>query len=110
MTPKQVVRKKLSIESKIDKLNASLEQLKETCSHYSLRYRNQGSSGGWDSEGSYWIDWYCQDCEKRWNTGQTYIAEQDVLKTYPHATKIDRYNQPKEYENFYNKFKYGPVA
>ena len=101
ITSKQVIKKKISIELKILKLNDELTDLQDKCPHHTLRYRGCGTSGGWDYEGSYWYDWFCPDCDKRWRTEQKYDIEMDILKKYPNAKKIDKYDNRKEYDNFY---------
>ncbi len=101
MTSKQVIKNKISIELKILKLNDELTDLQDKCPHHTLRYRGCGTSGGWDYEGSYWYDWFCPDCDKRWRTEQNYDVKMSILKKYPNAKKIDKYDNRKEYDNFY---------
>ena len=45
-------------------------QLQETCSHPNAIGKKGGSTGNWDRDDSYWINYNCPDCEKRWMTDQ----------------------------------------
>ena len=98
---KRVRTKRLEIQTIINYHYNKLIELQDKCIHYNLRYRHDGSSGGYDYKDSYWSDWYCPDCKKRWTTDQEYGTEQEMLKKYPTAKKIDKYNSQKDYENFF---------
>lgn len=57
------------------------------CPHVGLAYKYGASSGNYDlSVDSYWTDWHCQDCGKRWQTDQSVNHN---LK-YPHAKNATR--------------------
>ena len=76
-----VLKKRKQIESKISEYEKKLEQLQNNCPHHSLEYKNCGSTGSWDRDDSYWTEWYCPDCDKRWTTDQSYAIKQK----YSHA-------------------------
>lgn len=59
------------LQSKICKILLEIEELRALCPHENLTYKLCGSTGHWDrSDDSYWIDWSCQDCGKKWTTDQ----------------------------------------
>lgn len=97
LTSKQVIRRKEQINKKTDALNKAREKLQEECPHHNLRYKNSGSTGNYDRDDSYWRDWFCPDCEKRWTTSQSLESK----KQYPHAREISFWHNRTEYENFY---------
>ena len=71
ITPNQVKRKYSTINTKIAKLNEQLVELRTLCSHPDLTKKYGGNTGNYDpSADSYWIDWACPDCGKRWSTDQ----------------------------------------
>ena len=98
-----IVRKRLKLESKIAEYNEKIKELENSCMHHNLRYRYDGTSGGWDSQGSYWVDWYCPDCDKKWSTSQDIDLINNTIKKYPTAKKVDRWILPYEYVDFYEK-------
>lgn len=78
MTPKQVQRKRISILDKITKLGNQLTELQSLCLHTDVTKKYGGDTGNYDpSQDSYWIDWHCPDCGKRWTTDQD---RENVLK------------------------------
>ena len=71
MTPKQVKRKRITIQNKMIKLNEHLAELQILCQHPNVEKTYKGNTGNYDpSADSYWIDWRCPDCDKRWTTDQ----------------------------------------
>jgi len=69
----------------IAKEEASIEA---DCPHETLTYKYQGDTGNWcKADDSYWIDWKCDDCDKRWQTTQddSWCLTKVV---YPHAKEI----------------------
>ena len=71
LTRKQVQRKLQTIINTMDKLSNQLAVLQETCAHPDVTKKYGGSTGNYDpSADSYWIDWHCPDCGKRWTTDQ----------------------------------------
>lgn len=71
MTPKQVQRKRQSISDKVAKLSGQLWDLQAACSHPDVTKQYRGDTGNYDpSQDSYWINWHCSDCDKRWTTPQ----------------------------------------
>jgi hypothetical protein len=80
------------LREKLDKKGAALHEaekkLQSECPHEHLTYKYEGSGGSWDNpRGEYWIQWHCQDCEKRWTTDQNI----DEVNKYPNAKEIKRY-------------------
>ena len=78
-----IVKRRRAIEAKINEWSNKLVALEEECPHYNSWYENKGNSGGWDYEDSYWRDYECEDCGKRWTTDQDY----ETKKKYPHAVE-----------------------
>lgn len=71
MTPKQIQRKRKSIYNKQVKLSEELYELQTLCTHTNVTKKYGGNTGNYDpSADSYWIDWNCLDCGKRWTTDQ----------------------------------------
>ena len=71
MTPKQIVRKRLTLESKEKQISIDLQNLRDICPHENLTGENHGDSGNWSrSDDSYWCVFTCQDCGKRWSEDQ----------------------------------------
>ena len=66
-------------------LTATLALLQIACKHPAPHMRYRGSSGNYDSSSdSYWIDWHCPDCDKRWLTDQGH----EHTSKYPNAIKV----------------------
>lgn len=71
MTPRQVQRKLNSILNKQMKLREELGELQLLCTHPDVTKQYRGDTGNYDpSQDSYWINWHCPDCDKRWTTPQ----------------------------------------
>jgi len=71
MTPMQVRRRRVNIEKKLAELEQRLAQLQETCTHPLVDKKFGANTGNYDpSADSYWINWRCPDCNKRWRTDQ----------------------------------------
>lgn len=71
MTPKQVQRKYRSLTEKITKLYDQVAELQHECTHPDVTKQYRGDTGNYDpSQDSYWINWHCPDCGKRWRTDQ----------------------------------------
>lgn len=78
MTPKQVQRKRKSILDKQVRLSEELYELQTICTHPDITKKYCGDTGNYDpSQDSYWINWHCPDCDKRWTTDQD---RENVLK------------------------------
>ncbi len=88
-TQKQINKKRQQIEAKIKKAYEALSELRKECNHSGdLVYKLDGNTGNWDkSEDSYWINWICNDCGKRWTTSQDDIYNL-TNKVYPNAKEI----------------------
>lgn len=65
-----VKAKRLKLEAIAAEAHAALKTLRETCDHSgTVTYKYRGDSGNYDtSQDSYWIEWNCHDCDKRWLT------------------------------------------
>jgi len=97
MTPKQVkskLKKLLAKEAKI--IDEIVELRDKICKHHTLYYKPHGSSGGWDGDSSYWYEWRCYDCGKRWSTPQ----ERRFTEQYPHAIEVYKYNAGNKPQEF----------
>lgn len=71
MTPAQVRRRRQTIERHQLLWDTAERALQEQCTHTNVTKKYSGSTGNYDpSADSYWIDWHCPDCDKRWMTDQ----------------------------------------
>lgn len=71
MTPAQVRRKLQTINRHQNKWDDAERELQASCSHPSASKKHCGNSGNYDpSADSYWIEYRCPDCNKRWNEDQ----------------------------------------
>lgn len=64
--------KRLKLEKIVKVVNDSLNELKLKCDHSgNVVYNYCGNSGNYDrTQDSYWMEWHCRDCDKRWITDQ----------------------------------------
>ncbi len=64
-----------NIEQKITKLYNDIKDLQEVCPHDNLQGKFGANTGNYDrSNDSYWVDFVCQDCKKRWSEDQMEIG------------------------------------
>lgn len=71
MTPAQVRRKWASIDRREEKLAHELAKLQDLCVHSNVTKKYDSNTGNYDpSADSYWIDFFCPDCRKRWREDQ----------------------------------------
>ena len=71
MTPKQIKRKRLTIEKHLDRLETRLLELRDACPHTSVSKTYKSNTGNYDpGADSYWISFHCPDCDKRWQEDQ----------------------------------------
>jgi hypothetical protein len=71
MTPKQVQRRRDTLQRRIQKSNQDLTMLRNECGHPNVTKKYGSNTGNYDpSSDSYWIDWHCPDCGKFWTTDQ----------------------------------------
>lgn len=103
LSTKNIIKRRKDTLSKLDELYKYLKDLTERCSHHNLRYRDDGTSGNYDGYESYWRDWFCPDCGKRWSTNYKSDQYRTELDRYPKANRVCRYNNPKEYKNFFSE-------
>lgn len=60
-----------AIVKQINKEKSKLKKFQNSCPHYDSTYKNEGSTGSWDRDDSFWRVWECNDCGKRWTTDQS---------------------------------------
>lgn len=78
-------RRFATLQRRAAALQAAVDLLRIECPHRAPHYKYRGNTGSHDpSDDSYWIDWSCPDCGKRWTTGQSHA---EVLK-YPGAVEV----------------------
>jgi transposase-like protein len=77
----QMQKKVAKAKDGIKKAYQKLEDIQKTCPHYDSEYRNHGSTGNWDRDDSYWRNYECHDCGKKWQTDQSY----EQYEKYPYA-------------------------
>jgi hypothetical protein len=71
MTPAQIRRRRSTLTKKIETAQAQIRQLQASCPHPNVQKEYGSNTGNYDpSADSYWIDWNCPDCGKRWTTDQ----------------------------------------
>lgn len=71
LTPKQIQRRKNTLYRRIQAAEHDLKMLQRDCTHPSVEKKYGANTGNYDpSADSYWIDWFCPDCTKRWQTDQ----------------------------------------
>jgi hypothetical protein len=82
------MRKRLaSLTQQEAKIHEKIKLLQAECPHITLTMRYGGDTGNFDpANDSYWVDWACQDCGKRWSTSQ----DREEIQKYPHAINITR--------------------
>jgi len=82
------IRKKVAIlRDKIKLHNKKLEDFQNNdCPHPNLTYTAKGSTGNWDRENTYWYEWCCDCCGKRWITNQDEEGK-ETRSRFPHATQ-----------------------
>jgi hypothetical protein len=79
------------LEARIAEIQILIKQLQGVCPHDNLTYKYGGDSGNYDrSQDEYWIDWHCNDCEKRWTTSQENSYHLTTV-VYPQARRIQGY-------------------
>jgi hypothetical protein len=72
MTAAQVCRKRVALERQQAKVSEALALLRITCQHPTPTFQYKGSSGNYDpSDNSYWMEWHCPDCGKKWTTDKS---------------------------------------
>lgn len=71
MTPQQVKQRFDYIDARLDHWAEILVRLQGECTHPNVKKKYRGSSGNYDpSADSYWIEFDCPDCGKRWQEDQ----------------------------------------
>lgn len=79
---KESMQKKIAkAEDQIEKAYSKLHELQESCPHYDSVYKNRGSTGSWDRDDSFWREYECFDCGKKWQTDQSFTQDEK----YPYA-------------------------
>lgn len=64
-----------------------IQTIQDACEHPEghLFYKACGSSGGWDYDASYWYEWKCTYCDRKWTTPQ----EHKYIQDGPYAQKFE---------------------
>ena len=71
MTPAQVRRRYKTIEKHQWKWADAERKLQLICTHLNVEKKYDSNTGNYDpSADSYWIDFFCPDCRKRWRVDQ----------------------------------------
>lgn len=67
MTQDEIRNKWESIDRREDKLAKELIKLQSLCNHPNVKKEYKSNTGNYDpSADSYWIEFRCPDCRKRW--------------------------------------------
>lgn len=67
MSVRQIRRKYNTITKKIDILMQELQDLQTECPHNHVESKAGSNTGNYDpTANSYWTDFHCPDCEKKW--------------------------------------------
>lgn len=67
MTQDEIRKKCESIDKREEKLAKELAKLQSICQHPNVLSKHDSNTGNYDpSADSYWIDYTCPDCRKRW--------------------------------------------
>jgi hypothetical protein len=67
MTPAQIRRRKQTIEKHQWKWDTAENELQQICQHPNVEKKYRGDTGNYDrTADSYWIDFKCPDCGKKW--------------------------------------------
>lgn len=71
MTQEEIRNKWNSIDRREEKLAKELAKLQTTCTHPVVEKTYRSNTGNYDpTADSYWIDFHCPDCRKRWRKEQ----------------------------------------
>lgn len=75
----KIARKYMKLNAKIDDLRRQITELQFDCPHTNCVYSNHGSSlsrhgssGHWDQNEYFWVNFRCLDCEKQWSKEQSF--------------------------------------
>lgn len=73
VTYRKTLRRVKRLHEKAAAITDALEAEQQACGHPFLQKRNRGSTGNYDpSSDSYWAEYYCDVCDKRWVDEQKY--------------------------------------
>lgn len=68
---RQIKRRYNTIMKQIDALEQEIYALQASCPHTHVDTKYGSNTGNYDpTADSYWIDFHCTDCDKRWQTPQ----------------------------------------
>ena len=69
--PSTIRRLRLRAEARIARQVEVIKELQDRCDHQAAVKTYKGNTGNYDpSADSYWIDWDCPHCGKKWTTDQ----------------------------------------
>lgn len=67
MTPAQIRRRLATIERHQERWELAEKELQAICQHPFADKKYRSDTGNWDrSQDSYWIEFKCPDCGRRW--------------------------------------------
>ena len=67
MTQEEIRKKWESIDKREEKIAKELAKLQSSCQHPNVLSKYNSNTGNYDpSSDSYWIEYSCPDCRKRW--------------------------------------------
>jgi hypothetical protein len=71
MTQEEIQEKLKHIYKKQLKWDKAEAKLQAACTHANVIHKYNGNSGNYDpTADSYWIEYACPDCEKKWQVDQ----------------------------------------
>lgn len=71
MSQEEIRKKLASIDRREEKLASEMAKLQATCQHPDLIKKYDSNTGNYDpTADSYWIEFRCPDCRKRWREDQ----------------------------------------
>ena len=66
----EIQTRRAHIEAQYEALAAEEAALKILCAHPAVEKKYDGDGGSYYDPPTYWINWTCPDCGKRWTTDQ----------------------------------------
>jgi hypothetical protein len=88
---RMTVRKEInSLRVQEQAINNRIKAIQKDCPHKLCVHEAHGSSGSWDRDDSYWFNFYCYDCQKRWSHDQSLGSDKSMR-----VRKIDYDKNPR---------------
>jgi hypothetical protein len=83
-----IQEKREALELIIKNAYDTLGVLQNQCEHKGdLTYKYEGGGDGWSSADTFWMEWHCHECGKRWTTSQDNAFEL-TTKVHPNAKQV----------------------